>query len=281
MATIRTKDGTEIFYKDWGSGQPIVFSHGWPLSADAWDDQAFFMASHGYRAVAHDRRGHGRSSQPWTGNDMDTYAQDLARLMETLDLRDAILVGHSTGGGEVTRYLGKHGSTRVAKLVLVSAVPPLMLRTSNNPEGQPRSAFDEIRGKLLADRAQFYQDLSAPFFGANRAGSAVTHGMRDASWLMSMQAGLKAAVDCVKAFSETDFTEDLRKIDIPTLIVHGDDDQIVPIAASAAKSSKLVPGAELKVYPGAPHALPAVFKEKLNEDLLSFVAAPTREFANQ
>jgi non-heme chloroperoxidase len=272
--TVVTKDGTQIFYKDWGSGQPVVFSHGWPLSADAWDDQANFVAANGYRAVAHDRRGHGRSSQPWNGNDMDTYADDLAEVIEALDLHDIVLVGHSTGGGEVTRYMGRHGTGRVAKAVLLGAIPPLMLKTEANPEGLPIDAFDEIRAGVAGDRSQFYKDLSAPFYGANRPGSTVSQGVRDAFWLMSMQVGLKGAYDCIKAFSETDFTEDLKKIDVPTLIAHGDDDQIVPIGASAELSSELVADSTLKVYPGAPHGLAQLagkFKDEFNSDLLDFI----------
>jgi len=270
-STITTKDDTRIYYKDWGTGQPVVFSHGWPLNADAWDDQTFFVASGGYRAIAHDRRGGGRSSQPWDGNDMDTYADDLAALLDTLDLHDAVLVGHSTGGGEVTRYIGRHGTSRVAKALLVGAIPPLMLKTEANPGGLPIEAFDQLRAGLSADRSQFYKDLSAPFFGANRPGSKVSQGTRDAFWLWSMTVGLKGAFDCIKAFSETDLTEDLKKFDIPTLIIHGDDDQIVPIADSALLSSKLVKGATLKVYPGAPHGLTFTHQKQFNADLLAFL----------
>jgi non-heme chloroperoxidase len=269
--TITTTDGTVIYYKDWGSGQPVVFSHGWPLDADAWDEQLDLVAANGFRAVAHDRRGHGRSSQPWNGNDLDTYADDLAELIEELDLHDVILVGHSTGGGEVTRYIGRHGTARVAKAVLVSAIPPLMLRTPANPGGQPIEVFDELRAGIAHDRSQFYEDLSFPFYGANRDGSTVSQGVRDAFWMMSMQAGYKGAYDCVKAFSETDLTEDLKRFDVPTLIIHGDDDQIVPFADAAPLSSKLVRDAELKVYPGAPHGLMVTHRDQFHADLLEFI----------
>jgi non-heme chloroperoxidase len=273
MGTITTTDGTEIFYKDWGAGQPVVFSHGWPLTADVWDDQLFLVASHGYRAIAHDRRGGGRSGQPWNGNDLDTYADDLAALIETLDLHDAVLVGHSTGGGEVTRYIGRHGTSRVAKALLLAAIPPLMLKTSANPDGTPIEVFDAIRDGITTDRSQYYQDLSAPFYGANRPGSAVSQGLRDSFWQMSMTVGIKGAYDCVKAFSETDTTEDLKKIDVPILIIHGDDDQIVPIGAAALRSSKIVKDATLKIYPGAPHGLAqtTAYKDEFTTDLLNFL----------
>ncbi|MEU0178624.1 alpha/beta hydrolase [Streptomyces massasporeus] len=271
MTTFTTSDGTELYYKDWGAGQPVVFSHGWPLNADAWDGQARLVAEHGFRAIAHDRRGHGRSDQPWQGNHMDRYADDLAELIEALDLTDAVLVGHSTGGGEVARYIGRHGTARVAKVVLLGAVPPLMLRTEANPEGTPKDAFDGIRAGVAADRSQFYWELSEAFYGFNRPGAAVSEGVRRAFWMWSMQAGLKGAYDCVAQFSETDFTEDLGRIDVPTLVAHGDDDQIVPIAASAHRTSQLVKDATLKVYPGAPHGLVGDFEKAFNDDLLNFL----------
>lgn len=271
MATITTKDGTQLYYKDWGQGRPVVFSHGWPLSADAWEDQMYFLAEHGYRVVAHDRRGHGRSSQPWNGNDLNTYADDLATVIETLGLEKITLVGHSTGGGEVARYIARHGTRRVVGAVLVGAIPPLMVKTPQNPNGLPLEVFDELRRQVLADRAQFFKDLSAPFYGANRPGAKVSQGLRDSFWRQGMQAGLKNAYDCIKAFSETDQTADLKAFDVPTLIIHGDDDQIVPIGASAHASAKLVKGAVLKVYSGASHGLPATHKEQLNADLLAFL----------
>ena len=261
----------EIYYKDWGSGQPVVFSHGWPLSADAWEDQMFYLTSRGYRCIAHDRRGHGRSSQPWSGNEMDSYADDLAKLVDALDLKDAIHVGHSTGGGEVARYIGRYGTKRVAKAVLIGAVPPLMLKTTANPGGLPMEAFDQIRAGVVADRSQFFKELTLPFYGYNRPAAKVSEGVRNSFWLQGMMAGFPAAYFCIKAFSETDFTEDLQKIDVPTLIMHGDDDQIVPIGASAMLSSKLVQGAALKVYPGLPHGMCSTHKDQVNEDLLAFI----------
>jgi len=271
MTFITTKDGARIFYKDWGRGQPVVFSHGWPLNADAWDDQLVAVASKGCRAIAHDRRGHGRSDQPWDGNDIDTYADDLAALIDSLDLKDAVLVGHSTGGGEVVRYIGRHGTGRVAKVVLVGAVPPQMLKTESNPGGLPMEEFDKLRAGVSGDRSQFYKDLSTPFYGANRPGAKVSQGVRDMFWLWGMQVGLKGVLDCIRAFSETDFTQDLKKIDRPTLIVHGDDDQIVPIGNSARLSAQLVKGSTLKVYPGGPHGLTATQKDRFNADLLAFL----------
>jgi len=272
-STVTVKDGTQIYFKDWGSGQPIVFSHGWPLTADAWDAQMVFLASRGFRCIAHDRRGHGRSTQPWNGNEMDTYADDLATLTEALDLRNAIHVGHSTGGGEVARYLGRHGTSRVAKAVLIGAVPPLMVKTPANPGGLPLDVFDQMRAGVAADRSQFFRDLAIPFYGYNRPGAKISEGVRDSFWLQGVMAGHKAALDCIKAFSETDFTEDLKKIDVPTLIMHGDDDQIVPIGASAMLSSKLVKNSTLKVYKGLPHGMCTVNADLINRDLVDFIQA--------
>ena len=271
MPTITVEDGTEIYYKDWGSGRPVVFSHGWPLSADAFEDQMFFLASRGYRCVAHDRRGHGRSGQPWRGNDLDTYADDLAALVRALDLRDAVHVGHSTGGGEVARYIGRHGTGRVAKAVLIGAIPPLMLKTPANPEGTPIEAFDQLRASVLAGRSAFWKELSLPFYGYNRPGAEVSEGVREDFWRQSMMAGFPASYFCIKAFSETDLTEDLRRFNVPTLVLHGDDDQIVPIQASALRSAKMIRGATLKVYEGAPHGLATTMKDRLNEDVLEFL----------
>ncbi|MDZ5450739.1 alpha/beta hydrolase [Labrys sp. ZIDIC5] len=271
MSTITTEDGTQIFYRDFGSGQPVVFSHGWPLSADAWDAQMVFLGQHGYRVIAHDRRSHGRSTQTWDGNHMDQYADDLAELIEELNLKDAVLVGHSTGGGEVTRYLGRHGTKHVAKAVLVGAVPPLMLKTDVNPGGLPLEVFDGIRKGTFDNRSQFYKDLTLPFYGYNRPGAQVSEGARESFWLQGMLGGLKGQLDCIKQFSETDFTEDLKKIDVPTLIIHGDDDQIVPIGASAHQSVKLIPNATLKVYPGGSHGLTLTQQDQFNTDLLAFI----------
>src|SRR6266545_3646747 len=271
MSTITVKDGTTIYYKDWGKGPVVTFSHGWPLSSDAWDGQILFLAQNGFRVVAHDRRGHGRSSQAWSGNDMDGYADDLAAVIEALDLKDATLVGHSTGGGEVTRYIGRHGTARVAGAVLIGAIPPLMLKTDANPGGTPIEAFDRLRAAVLADRSQFWRELSLPFYGYNRPGAKVSEGVRESFWLQSMMAGFPASYFCIKAFSETDLTEDLKKFDVPTLILHGDDDQIVPIADSALLSSKIVKNAKLKVYKGSPHGMCTTHKDQANADLLEFI----------
>jgi non-heme chloroperoxidase len=271
MPVITTKDGTQIYYKDWGKGQPIVFSHGWPLSADAWEDQMIFLGAKGYRCIAHDRRGHGRSAQTWDGNDLDTYADDLAELVAALDLHDAIHVGHSTGGGEVARYIGRHGTSRVAKAVLISAIPPLMLKTEANPAGLPIEVFDGLRAQVHADRSQFFTDLSVPFYGANRPGNKVSEGLRHSFWLQGMMCGFPGAYYCIKAFSESDCTEDLKKFDIPTLILHGDDDQIVPIVAAGMLSSKIVKGAQFKIYHGAPHGMCSTLKDEIHADLLAFI----------
>jgi len=279
MPTITTKDGTRIYYKDWGSGRPIVFSHGWPLSSDAWDDQMLFLAARGFRCIAHDRRGHGRSDQPWGGHDMDTYAENLATLTETLDLTNAIHVGHSTGGGEVARYIGRHGTKRVAGAVLIGSITPLMLQTAANPGGLPIDVVDQIRANVQEDRSQYWKDLSGPFYGANRPGATVSQGLRDSFWLQGMMAGINAAYDCIKAFSETDHTEDLKRIDVPTLIIHGDDDQIVPIANAGVRAAKIVKNATLRVYKGAPHGLPATRKHKVNADLLEFSKETSRKAA--
>ena len=279
MPTITTKDGTQIYYKDWGKGQPVVFSHGWPLSADDWDAQMLFFGQRGYRVIAHDRRGHGRSTQTWDGNEMDTYADDLATLTEKLDLKDAIHVGHSTGGGEVARYIGRHGTKRVAMAVLIGAVPPLMVKTERNPGGLPLSVFDDLRAKLVANRAQFYKDITLPFYGYNRPGAKISEGIREHWWLQGMMGGAKPHYDCIKAFSETDFTEDLKKFDVPTLILHGDDDQIVPIGASALISAKIVKNATLKVYPGFPHGMPTTNADQINADLFAFFKRATQAAA--
>jgi non-heme chloroperoxidase len=271
MATITAKDGAQIFYKDWGAGQPIVFSHGWPLTADAWDAQMLFFGQQGFRVIAHDRRGHGRSSQTWDGNEMDTYADDVAAIFEALDLTDAIMVGHSTGGGEVARYLGRHGTQRVQKAVLIGAVPPLMLKTEHNPGGLPMDVFDGIRAGVAGDRSQFYKDLTLPFYGYNRPGAKISEGIRENWWLQGMSGGVKAHYDCVKAFSETDFTEDLKKIEIPVLVMHGDDDQIVPIGAAGLMSAKILKNSTLKVYPGFPHGMATTHADRIDADVLAFI----------
>jgi non-heme chloroperoxidase len=273
MGTITTKDGTQIYYNDWGKGQPIVFSHGWPLSADAFEDQMFFLAAHGYRCIAHDRRGHGRSGQPWEGNDLDTYADDLAALVTHLDLRNAIHVGHSTGGGEVSRYIGRHGNQRAAKVALIGAIPPVMIKSEGNPGGTPLKVFDDLRASVQRDRSQFWKDLSLPFYGYNKPGAVVSEGVRASFWLQGMMAGLPASYFCIKAFSETDLTEDLKKIEVPTLILHGDADQIVPIGDSALLSSKIVRSATLKIYEGAPHGMCTTLKDRVNDELLTFIRA--------
>ena len=280
MSTFTTSDGTQIFYNDWGKGQPIVFSHGWPLSADAFEDQMFFLAGHGYRCIAHDRRGHGRSSQPWTGNDLDHYADDLAELVAKLDLHNAIHIGHSTGGGEVARYIGRHGTKRVAKAVLIGAIPPVMVLKPSNPGGTPLAEFDKLRAAVQADRSQFWLDLSMPFYGYNRPGVKISEGVRQSFWMQGMMAGFPASYFCIKAFSETDLTEDLKKIDVPTLILHGDDDQIVPIADSALLSAKIVKNAKLVVYKGAPHGMCTTLKDKVNAELLSFIQAESGQRAD-
>lgn len=271
MPTIKLNDSTTIYYKDWGTGRPIVFSHGWPLTADAWDDQMLFFGQQGYRVIAHDRRGHGRSSQSWDGNEMDTYADDLGSLVSMLNIKDAIFVGHSTGGGEVARYIGRHGTKRVGKVVLIGAVPPLMLKTPGNPSGLPMDVFDGIRAGVMADRSQFFKDLTTPFYGANRPGAKVSQGLRDAFWMQGMMGGMKPLYDCIKAFSETDFTDDLKKIDKPTLLIHGDDDQIVPIVASAQRTAKLVRDSQLIVYKGGDHGICATQKDRVNKDMLEFI----------
>ena len=277
---IVTKDGTEIFYKDWGQGPPVTFSHGWPLNADAWDGQLLFLAQNGFRAIAHDRRGHGRSSQASAGNDMNGYADDLAAVIEALDLNDVTLVGHSTGGGEVARYIGRHGTSRVAKAILIAAVPPIMVRTPVNPEGLPIEVFDGLRASLTKDRSQFYKELAVQFYGANRPGAKVSQGLLDQFWLWSMQAGLKNAYDSIKAFSETDFTEDLKKFDVPTLVLHGEDDQIVPVRDSARKSARIIKGAKDIYYPGAPHGITATHQDQINAALLAFIKEESFRVAN-